>query len=77
MLPSRKYKKYLFMHLTNVLSAYCCAQHSAVDKVMNKPESTCTTEKMKETGLEGEKQRTDHAGCIGQVKKASSKCRDF
>lgn len=25
----------------------------------------------------GEKQRTDHAGCIGQVKKTSSKGRDF
>lgn len=41
------------MYLTNVLSAYSCAQHSAVDKVMNKSERTYTTERVEEKELEG------------------------
>ena len=62
------------MYMTNVLIAYSCAQHSTVDKAMNnKSEGTCTTERMEEMGLEGKSRRL----CKGQVKKISSKGRDF
>lgn len=38
------------MYLTNVLSAYSWAQHSAVDNVMDKSDSSCTTERMERWG---------------------------
>lgn len=67
------------MHLTNVLRAYSCTQHSAADKVINTSESTCTSERMGGGGVREEKQRTDHAGCTRQVQKFvfSSQSRGF